>query len=550
MHRVARHAPPVARSPIRRSLLALSGLLSLVPSTARAYDEQVHTYLARAALVSSGLDRPSAEITSAQLDGVRVLIDGWARTATDTAVRAEWLRRYPDPAAFDAWAEKELLLFSPEAQVFGIDRPAPRLPTILDLVEAGSREPDDDRRNRDRLGYDAKRTKLKDADGHDVPADPALLNMGRLGALSSQAHAHYGLASVPLSSDPDVLKEDPRRFAVAASYPPGPVLTLAAEMAQAHLDLSLIAGLADDPSPALAALFTGQAFHYLEDVSNQIHTVQVGIYDFFVDATIERMKMSARTGGGYFGELRSLGSIGIDILTNHHVICEQLTRKRLLEALRADATPEGTRLAAAPKTDDAELASALDAGLRPLGDRPWTREFGLALTRAMIEASSHEGAAVYRVTRAIVEPRYRRAGVLYGEDKDDPDDAVIPPGKRDEKAYSELMALEARAFARAGTAMRLWVGLEQRALDEAMSLDERRALRDRVIGRLVRRQLRLLGEAEARRADYLAHPPPQAAGPERMPAMFAGEAALALVLGTLIARWFRRSRRRGGSLES
>src|SRR5262249_47423292 len=129
-----------------------------------------------------------------------------------------------------------------------------------------------------------------------------------------------------------------RRFAVAAGYPKGPILTLAAEMAQAHLDLALLASLTAAPDSSaeglsLTYLHTGQAFHYLQDVSNQIHTVQVGLYDFFVDAFKARLLLSARTCGGYCGELRSLASIGIDFLTNHHTLSEALVRKRVLDAV-------------------------------------------------------------------------------------------------------------------------------------------------------------------------------------------------------------------------
>lgn len=62
------------------------------------------------------------------------------------------------------------------------------------------------------------------------------------------------------------------------------------------------------------------------------------------------------------------------------------------------------------------------------------------------------------------------------------------------------------------------------------------------IERLVRRQLKLIGEVEARRKDYLANPPPAAAGPERMPLMLAGEVAL-LAAALLILRRVLRKRR-------
>lgn len=495
-----------------------------------AYDEEVHTFLAKAALAGAGLDVPAPPIDPSAPLAVRSAIDAWARTSTDATLRAEWLRRYPAPESFDAWAMKELLSLSPAAEVLGIDRLPPPAATFGEVIEAGARQPDDDRRNRDRFAYDAARKQLSG------PADPAILNMGKLGALSSQAHAHYGLAQVELSADPEVLKNDPRRFAVAAGYPKGPVLTLGAEMAELHLELALIAASLDPPSPTLAWLYTGHAFHYLQDVSNQIHTVQVGVYDFFVDATLQRLWLSAKTGGGYFGELRTMSSIGIDMLTNHHVISEKLAKKRLIGSLSGQPTHEGDLLARAPKEEDAELAAAIDRAIAPWGERAFAEPFGEAMARAMIEASSHEGAAVYQATRAIALRRFSRAGVLFDEHTGDPDASILGEQERDPEAYGRFFELQERAFRRAGTAMRRWVALEKIAIERGADP----ALRAQVIERLVRRQLRALREAEARRADYVADPPREAAGPERMPVMLIAEGVLLLGAAAIALRLRRR----------
>lgn len=511
--------------------------LCALPSSAFAYDEEVHSFLVRAALANSGLDQPAAPIPPDAPALVRRTIDTLARTSTDAAIAAEWKRRYPAPEAFDAWAEKELLLLSPEANVFGIDRLPDPVKTSLEAIELGAREPDDDRRNRDRFAYDAERKRID-----NTPADPAILNMGKLGALSSQAHAHYGLAEVSFSSDPAVLKSDPRRFAVASGYAPGPVLTLAAEMAETHLELALLAALEEQPSETLAWLYTGQAMHYLQDVGNQIHTVQVGIYDFFVDATLARLFLAARTGGGYLGELRTMPSIGIDILTNHHVLSEQLTKKRVIDALAGRATPEGSKLLDAPKHDDAALASAIASAA---ADGP----FGFALTKAVIEASSHEGADVYAATRAIAQSRFRKVGVLYDEHREDPDQCIVDAASRDRAAYDRLFELEEHGFTRAGTAMRKWIALERAAFaPAALEPADRERARRAIVERFARRQLRLLSEAEARRADYLAHPPAtgSGSGPEHMPLMLLGEVVLAIVL--VVALWWFASPRRRRAL--
>lgn len=526
-------------------VVAILGLaVALAPRGAWGYAEEIHAFITLRALAGRGLEEPAAPIPDGCSAAIRGAIDAFARAHGDAELRAEWRRRYPTPAAFDAWAEKELLLFEPSASVSGIDRPDAGGGSRLDLVVRGSRDPDDDRRNRERIAYDRERRPILDGEGAKIAADPALLNMGKLGALSSQAHAHYGLARVALSSDPAVLKSDPRRFAVAAGYEKGPVLTLAAEMAQEHLDLALLASLVDEcASPELTWLSTGQAFHYLEDVSNQIHTVQVGLYDFFVDAFVARLEMAAATGGGYLGRLRSLASIGIDLLTNHHLLSEALTRKRVREGLAGRGTPTSSLLMNAPSTSDAELSARLEAALAALGARPERGEFGLAITRAIIESSSLEGADVYRAIRAIASPRLREEGVLYDDERDDPDAALVPVGKRDPEMERAFYALEERAFRRAGTALRLWLELEQRALEGAATPEARSELRARVLERLVRRQSKLLGEAEARRADYLAHPPERRGAPERMTSVLLGEISLVLLVGgAVVLAWRRRAR--------
>lgn len=539
-------SPPARASRPRLASLALGlALCASAPRAARAYHEDIHTFIARTALKKAGLDGKPGPIAPGAPAALRAALDAHARASPE--LKAEWARRFPTPAAFDAWAEKELLLLEPSAKVFGIDRFAAPPATLLELLTQGSREPDDDWRNRERKGYDDKRQPLVDAQGKPVPADPALLNMGRLGALSSQAHAHYGLAQVQFSEDPEVLKQEPRRFAVAAGYPKGPIMTLAAEMAQTHLDLSLLAALVPEGGGAeLAWYHAGQGMHYTEDVSNQIHTVQVGLYDFFVDAFMARLQMGLLSGGGYLGPMRSLASIGIDILTNHHTLSEGLTRKRVVEALAGKGTPEAQKLVAAPGEDDFQLSKHLDQGLN-LGPAPERGEFALAITRALIDASSREGADVYRTTRAIAIPRMRKEGQHF-EDNDDPDAFVVPPSPENQRAYADYFALQERAFRRAGTALRFWVALENKALLDIKTEEQRAALRTVVMDRLLKRQLAALTQAEARRADYLKDPPKESSAPERMPAILAVEIAVPALAALLIfglVRWRRRKEAQG-----
>ena len=488
----------------RRWALLLPAVAALWPTAAGAYDERIHAFVTRRSLEKAGLDQQAAPFGKDEVAHLRQAIDAHGRAHGDAALRAEWLRRYPRPEDFDAFAMKELLLLNPQAKVFGIDRIDDRVTddpldkqvrTVLDHVVRGSREPDDDQRNRERLALDAKRQPIKDRNGNLVPADPALLNIGKLGFLSSQAHAHYGLPQLQFSDDPEVLKTDPRRFAVASGYPKGPILTLAAEMSQLHTDLALLAVLTAPqvlatPQPpgddmtlrraqTLAALHTGQAFHYLEDVGNPVHTIQVGPYQFFKDAFFARLGLAAKTCGGYCGTLRSLASIGIDIITNHHTLSEVLAKKRVLQTLAAERVlpAEASALVQAPADDDPAFSKTLDETLARLGPNPERGEFALAITRATIDTSSLVGAEVYQTVRTFAKPRMHHEGVIF-DDKGDPDPELLDyesSGAEVQAAYRRFYELEQSAFRRSGTGLRRYIALQQKAL--AATGAERDALR-------------------------------------------------------------------------
>lgn len=496
----------------------------LLPSVSQAYEVEVHELMTRVALSGAGLDAAPTPVDADLPAYLRADLDARARAAGN----ADWAKRYPEPAAFDAWAEKELLLLAPDKVVVGIDRVDLAGTSLLDVAARSSRTPDDDLRNVDRYAYGPDRKRLLDADGEAVPADPAILNMGKLGSLSSQAHAHYGLADVELSEDSAVLQEDPRRFAVPAGFPEGPIVTLAPEMAQLHLDLALLAGTSGQPgAETLMWMHTGQGFHYLQDVGNQIHTVQVGLYDFFVDAFTRRLGMSFRTGGGYLGELRSLASLGIDILTNHHTISENYTQKHVMAAVSGDGKTEAERVLEALSEDDPAFAKALDEALAKLGPNPERGEFGRVITEALIEVSSHEGDDVYAATRAISHTKWRKPGVIYDNAKDDPDTAVVPETEKNAADYAKFWQLQETSFRRVGTAQRRWASLQQALLTSAQAdpaaLEE---VRNTVSDRLISRQTAMLAEAEARRAAYVASPPEKTSKPQRAPGVLAAEIVL------------------------
>jgi hypothetical protein len=424
--------------------------------------------------------------------------------------------------AGDAFALKQLLAMNPRASVVGIDR-ADDGGDLLAQLCAASAQPDLDHRDRDRLAYGPDRQPLRDRHGELVPDDPAILNMGAREGLSSQANAHYGLSPGPHSSDPEVLRSEPHRFAIARAPGVPEVLTFAPARAQLHAELALLAARWGGPGAArLAALFTGAGWHYLQDVGSQVHTVQVGLYDFFVRAKLLYWARAALTAGGYLGELKPFTAIGLDLLTNHHVFAEELGAKRLLEAER---------------TGKGALAEALRAmALEDPEIRAEGEAFAEALVRAVIARSAPEGALVYRAAWDVSVGKLRSYGVLLPEDADP--ERYVNPGATE--ALGRLLALMGKGLRRVGTAMRCWWKAHEAA---AAAPADARAPAARLFARLLRDRRAAL----ARRQAYLTAVGAPEAGPLREPVWIAIDAGLlALVFGIAwgAARLVRRLRRR------
>ena len=288
----------------------------LIASPAFAYNEAVHALITRAALpASEELVQPP---TQADLDAFRALF-----------CKAAGL------PALDAWQLKEFLMLDPAARVHGFDLTPDEAKPLSrsELLSRASRWPDDDERNRHRYLRDPKTHEVVQAsDGSPMPYDPATLDFGSLTGTTSQGHAHYGLADGPLSDDPEVLKKDPAHFAV-----PPTAHAYGAEFAQLYTELALLA--AQSGQPWLQLTFEGAAFHHIEDVCNQIHTVQVGIYEFFESAFLQSKLRDLRTLGGLFGRRYSLKQIGLRLISNHHLMSEDLFAKHI-DPKRFDFGPE------------------------------------------------------------------------------------------------------------------------------------------------------------------------------------------------------------------
>jgi hypothetical protein len=418
------------RPGMRRPLLAL---LFLWTPPLHAYDQKIHVWLSKRAYGGA------AQVAGSPADGdvVKALREQvWHAGAenADTELKRRFLARYPDLARFDAWEWKRFLGLNPDKHVAGLDEtPLPTGDDAREVYAAASRLPDDDWRNRVRFRHDDQRRVMTDPWGKPLPEDPATLEMGALDGLSSQAHAHYGLPRIAFSDDPEVLKKDPRRFAI-----PPTVHTFGAEYAETYTQLAVLAANLPGGS-RLALTFSGAAAHHIQDVANQIHTVQVGVYDFFVDAKLESIKEDLRTLGGLVRARPTFVSIGIGIIANHHTLLEALFAKHLLAA----GDPVGALAEKAPGDD------ALAANLEKLagGCEPG---FGRAVAEQLIDRSSYEGAPVYAAIRAVAVRSLSRVGHHF-EDGDDPD-AFVKPGAD----LSHFYDLEVRGARRADQTSTAW----------------------------------------------------------------------------------------------
>jgi len=504
-----------------------------MPAALLAYGVAVHDLLPLAAL--RGHPSPGASVGSDTLPGVgdadlvrfRLWLYERARRLSDTSLRRRFAARYPTAATFDERAFREFLMLNGAARVLGIDsfaavrravRPTDRAAdrhapyvagsriALAEALSIGSTYPDLDRRNQARLLRDPAGEVVRTVRGDTIPFDPASLNMGNLTGLSSQAHAHYGLNRNPKSADPQVLWTAPWDFAIATGFD-GPVETWAADNAQVCSDLAVLAVRWDRRAGrTLSAFWAGGAMHYIADVGNAVHTVQVGIYAIFVDATIQAWLRKAGSLFGLLGASPSRNRIGLDILTNLHTLSEHLYESQLLEA-RAQAqagVPVRPSMRGALRALDAgddSLAAVLAdtlARLTPAAAPP----FGRVIAWKLTDANMRDGAEVYRVTRDLATSRLR-AGRQVVDFDTIPDSRLwdFVRVRRAAPISTELDTFNAthhRGLARTVSALRAWWTAYMRLGSTASPADT-----DAIVARLVAERLLYLEAAEARRRTWI-----------------------------------------------
>lgn len=484
-----------------RLLKIFLALTLLAPTAASAYSVAVHDRMADALIGLPETDQRVALPETAGLNRFREAFYAAAAAHPDAALRSRFVARYPDVKAFTAAAFKEFFGMSATHPALGFDDYAavaatadPRDPrgamapgverTVLEWVRIGAMYPDLDRRNRGRWYTEHGVIQTTPSDER-IPFDPVVLNMGQIEPLSGQAHAHYGLNRNPKSDEPDVLKERPADFAVRIGFPEAPVMTFAPERAQAYGELAQFAKQMNEP--ALAALFAGNAFHYMGDLGNQIHTIQVGIYDFFVDATLQSWKTKFFTLWGLFGEPMERNQIGVDIIGNHHTWSEEIFRVAMQRA-------EAGRPLSPAITDSGSIyrgAADVPAAWQKLAAEP---EGLRALSDALILEGNRAGPEIYALARKISANDLREAGVKFDFEKETDAVVVAHLEAGHDQDFARMLEIQAHGLKRAAAAQALWWRARYTAAPEP---------RDAVLARLLRRQLDELADAEARRAIWL-----------------------------------------------
>lgn len=504
------------------------------PRPAAAYSIAVHSALSRL----SAQGRIGNDELPPPSQGELLQFYQWLGAAMaeggDTEGQAGFRARYRGPRDFNARGVRRFLGLTedPAVRVWGVSRvhPSGTFDRVALLREA-STWPDLDLRNQRRMVYDDQGEPVRLPDGRPVPFDPMVLNLGGLEGLASQAHAHYALpGAVTPTSDPEVLRKEPWRFAVAAGFD-APVESFAADMAELHLDMAILARVWGETSyhasgEYLAMVWLGAGLHYLQDAAGPLHTVQVGSYTLFKRAKIAWYLRALLSGGGYLSDLPSFVEMGLDLLHNHHIAGERWLAWQLQQLEAGGAADPAVALAVQnARGEDKALAHEVDAALNvylkgPEYVEPWEggRGAGTILVEALARIGSRQGGALYEALAEITAPALSAPGARIADEGTDltglfrdPDDPAV------RAKFGEMAAIQAASVQRA-------VAAGARYLQAYHAGNGDTAARRLRAGRL-----RHLAQAEARRAAWLKAPPPASGAAETHLGFFA--LALGLILG-------------------
>ncbi|MBL6976276.1 MAG: hypothetical protein ISR64_11135 [Deltaproteobacteria bacterium] len=499
--------------------------LLLAPARGHTFGSATHRAVTKAALrgILPGADRPVPCTGNPDLTAFFRYLHGRLSSASDADAARDFLARWPSPGKFDAYEAKGFLDLTrnPEFRVNGFDFLACNpVRDGAELVREESVRPDDDGRNQARIAMAQDRSPLGGTHG-PYPEDPAVMDLGGLEGLASQAHAHYTLASHGLTASPVALWRQPELFAAATVVPDGP-LTLGPAMVKAHFIMALFAASWDDPaSRRLSLAYLGHALHYIQDASTPMHTVQAGAPCVVIKALTAFAGRALVTLGGYAGDLKHPFSVAADFISNYHLWIETAWDERgPWIAPEWTFTPSRTPgIATGPWRDH---GSALDAAMDvadEAADR--VRHLGPELYKRACEQSLP---VLGEYGFELEDGRFRAED--YFRDSAEPNAIIGPGGQAVQTAVVASITL-VRAYAR----LAAW----------ASTPEGGRTLADR----LLKERLPALSAREARLMAFMDDNPDGVSpkGPQRFPSVVVLEALVLLLVAWATARLVRRLRR-------
>lgn len=320
-----------------RPALLLAALLCASP--ALAFEPPLHEALARSSLSEAESKESLPGLSRGDLDSFRRWFYAEAVSHLDAAGRARFQKRWPDGAAFNAFAFRELLGLSGAARLRlqGFDAPTVGPATAAEVLAAGAAAPENDQRHRDRtLG------RRPEAGVAPVPVDPEVLAFGPGTGAASDVWA-FSAAQVV---------EGPRGVAGQGQ---------GVAFARVFFTLAGAARRWSHPGArTLALTYLGNATHYLQKLASPLWAV-APMHPILSAAAERQYRWRALlTAGGALGPLRPPGIIAESLQRNHRRFLDRRTADRFESAPLPPLSGEVT-----PAVDAAALATSVAAEASP-----------------------------------------------------------------------------------------------------------------------------------------------------------------------------------------
>jgi hypothetical protein len=219
-----------------------------------------------------------------------------------------------------------------------------------------------------------------------------------------------------------------------------------------------------------------------------LHTVQVGLYNFFVNAKMDKYIEDARSMGGLFYRPPTLRMIGTGIINNYHVFAEKSFTQWMKWVAQQNQGQAGgsSHLFGEPDAETTQLLAqtpSIAQNSQGIMDQLWP----------LVERSAHDGPKIYRLAYKLGDRKLSRVGFEFGENQD-PARFMrhYPSADADLNAMNDLQ----RQAASRGEVITLWLLRSREAA--APGLDT-----NAVAEILARDWMNMEEQAAARRATYV-----------------------------------------------